>query len=739
MPKNIILCSDGTGNAGGMGFNTNVWRIFTAVNTQSPSSVEQVAFYDDGVGSQDYKILRAIGGIFGWGISLNLCQLYAFLMQHYEPGDRIFLFGFSRGAFTIRTLGNMIRYCGVADPAGLSVNGIRERAGEALQAYKLRRTERCAGPNADGSDELVAFKTNHGLFNGEPQPSKDIPIEFIGVWDTVEALGLPVEEMKHGLYYWFRLQFRDGENDMHPRIRHAYHALSIDDERLTFSPTLWDESFCADGQTVEQVWFPGMHANVGGGYAKDQLSLVPLNWMMKKAYNCGLEFHPSVWEGYLRDQDIHGDMADSRAGLGMYYRYAPRDIRRICKRYHVKKHLIHECVIDRIKEGTQEYAPTGVPKEYQIEPAKVLPKGDAERREKRHQQLKIVRDIAWWRRVLYYLMLTWTIALVLLAAIFREREGTPDFGVWNAGWRALYHVQAPLIDLLPWVLPDGADPGLNALRHHPWILPGFAIPFAFFFQRNWALTNKTRNLSVRAWQISLSEAPPDQGRQPTERNWRLDFARWMRDHGGGILFAREKFLRAVCPFITIAAAGLGALGLAIYFGAAITKWTSLSLNPAQPERIEYLYDEPDQQKSFLFDTRNSMQATPIFLEVDTYYQITTDVMEPWKDNDIDTDPFGFVPDDKHKLLKYFGFLRRDPDEPWFQLMAQIGADGEAAFPICVKRKGQVKNGEPVKRIEHEIYAKKSGRLYLFVNDAFGAYHNNQGTATITVQWLRSVN
>src|SRR5437870_2753172 len=109
MPKNIILCSDGTGNSGGVGYNTNVWRVYLAVDHQPPGKdLKQVAFYDDGVGSQDYKILKIIGGAFGWGISENLCQLYAFLMLHYQPGDKLFLFGFSRGAFTIRTLGNMI-------------------------------------------------------------------------------------------------------------------------------------------------------------------------------------------------------------------------------------------------------------------------------------------------------------------------------------------------------------------------------------------------------------------------------------------------------------------------------------------------------------------------------------------------------------------------------------------------------------------------------------------------------
>src|SRR5207302_1086585 len=138
MPKNIILCSDGTGNSGGKGYGTNVWRLYLAVDHHPHNTGPQVAFYDDGVGSQDFKLFKIIGGAFGWGISENLRELYAFLMLHYQPGDRLFLFGFSRGAFTIRTLANLVRYCGVADCDGMSANGINQRAAQALLAYKHR-------------------------------------------------------------------------------------------------------------------------------------------------------------------------------------------------------------------------------------------------------------------------------------------------------------------------------------------------------------------------------------------------------------------------------------------------------------------------------------------------------------------------------------------------------------------------------------------------------------------------
>lgn len=727
MPKNIVLCSDGTGNSGNRGYNTNVWRLFTAINHQPRPDLEQVAFYDDGVGSEDFKILRAIGGAFGWGISLNLTQLYAFLMLHYKPGDRIYLFGFSRGAYTIRTLGNMIRYCGVADPDRLTASGIRARAAEALATYKRRSGLRTAGRDADGGAELAAFKEKYGLLNGEPTPSKHIPIEFIGVWDTVEALGLPIDELKHGLYTLFRIQFRAGENDLHPRIRHAYHALSIDDERLTFHPTLWDESFKSPEQTVEQVWFPGVHANVGGGYPKDQLSLVALNWIMKKAYDCGLEFHPSIWAEYQRDQDINGEMYDPRAGLGMYYRYAPRDVRRICVKYHAGTPKIFDGVFERIERGTDEYAPTGLPETYRVEPASPkLPESDAARA-KRHRQLMSVRDIAWWRRVLYYLMLFCTIALVALAGVFNEPRETPDFATWGPYWRGLYESQRWLIDLIGMGVPSSAAPLLNALRHQPWLLPSFGIPFAIFFGFNWWLTIRARNLSVRAWQISLAPNPDALPPEPTKRSILLDLARWFRKFGG-VVEGWGAFLTFIGPYVTWGTLGLGAFALVYCLAVTGTRWGSLMTNPVEEEKV--ILDKTRKEAKFVFDTRNSMQATPIYLERDTYYLITVKVTEEWRDNNIKAGPDGFTPDQDHRLLRFVkdwripGLAPRDPDEKWFTLMAQLGADGEAPFAIGKR---------------NVIHAYQSGRLYLFVNDAFGFYRNNQGKAEVTVRFIKTEN
>ena len=110
--RNIIICSDGTGNAGGRTRGTNVWRIYKELDRHN-SKIEQLAYYDDGVGTDNLRFLKIIGGAFGWGLSRNLIDLYSFAASHYRPGDRLYLFGFSRGAYTVRALGEMILKCGL--------------------------------------------------------------------------------------------------------------------------------------------------------------------------------------------------------------------------------------------------------------------------------------------------------------------------------------------------------------------------------------------------------------------------------------------------------------------------------------------------------------------------------------------------------------------------------------------------------------------------------------------------
>ncbi len=363
--KYIDICSDGTGNTAIKDRGTNVFKIFEAVDIYGhwtdPGLSPQVAIYDDGVGTQGFKPLMLLGGAFGWGLSRNIRQLYTELVRVYEPGDNIYLFGFSRGAFTVRSLAGFIGICGIIDRAKPGSEDLPTRVNEAYGTY--RATYRDGGGKAKGVwEEAESFRLRHAVVHGEHAPEGRVRIRFIGVWDTVDAVGLPFDELSGVLNRLFRFKFPDHVLGDH--VQRACHALSIDDERRTFHPLMWDETAekteeGTEGR-IEQLWFPGVHSNVGGGYPKQGMSLVSLYWMMNKAKDAGLRFVESDWQLFLDHQNPFDKLYDSRAGLGVYYRYLPRDIEAICRTHGVSP-KIHFSAVERVVQGSGGYAPGNIP------------------------------------------------------------------------------------------------------------------------------------------------------------------------------------------------------------------------------------------------------------------------------------------------------------------------------------------------------------------------------------------
>lgn len=344
---------------------TNVWRIFNAVERHD-GDIKQITHYDDGVGTHDLRWLRLLGGAFGWGFSRNITSAYVFLAMNYEPGDRIYLFGFSRGAFTVRSLAGLISQCGLLKrEAVISAARRRKRVLKwILKAY--RSTCENKKDKFLGKVRKVAESNDACFHDGS------IPIHFIGVWDTVDAVGIPIDRMmKRVDRVWSCLVGRRLWN-FHDRklgryVHYAYQALALDDERKTFYPVIWEhpnnspeaqaaadcKADCQaseqDKPIIEQVWFAGVHSNVGGGYPKDSMSLVSLDWMMGKAEACELQFTDGMRKEYQRDADVHGRLYDSRVGLRAFYRYGPRKL--------MEKPAIHGSVFERIRRGTDYYAP----------------------------------------------------------------------------------------------------------------------------------------------------------------------------------------------------------------------------------------------------------------------------------------------------------------------------------------------------------------------------------------------
>lgn len=278
MPRRVALFLDGTWNV--ISNNTNVWRL-KSLCEQSP---DQKVYYSVGVGTARGE--KVTGGMFGIGINEEVIAAYEWLMENYEAKDRIFIFGFSRGAFTARSLAGFIAKCGLLMPgAPLSMDQLyaRYRNGTATSILEL---ENCDVANLSTEDRWLK------------KYSRKIPIWFQGVWDTVGTLGIPLPYFPRVS----RSSFKFLEVDLRINQSRAYHALAIDEHRLSFKPTLWKKVTNKVGENidprpfdeVEQRWFVGSHSNVGGGYESDLLPQAPLAWIAAKAKHHGLVFKSDI-------------------------------------------------------------------------------------------------------------------------------------------------------------------------------------------------------------------------------------------------------------------------------------------------------------------------------------------------------------------------------------------------------------------------------------------------------------
>ncbi|MET0385056.1 MAG: DUF2235 domain-containing protein [Polyangiales bacterium] len=272
--KRLVICCDGTWSDAdqinnGVPCPTNVFRLACHV-AKRDGVATQVVHYDPGVGTGNV-LDRVSGGAFGGGLEENIHDAYRFLAQNYERGDEIYLYGFSRGAYTARSTAGMIRKCGI-----LRRESIVDHYRQALALYRAESHPDDAEP--------TRFRQRHSLV-----PEGDIPIKLIGVWDTVGALGIPLR----GLRWITRRAHQFHDTELSASVEHAYHALAIDEHRDPFAPTLWayrPKPF----QTVEQVWFCGSHGDVGGGLPERGLSDLSLQWMLDKSQRAGLAIDREV-------------------------------------------------------------------------------------------------------------------------------------------------------------------------------------------------------------------------------------------------------------------------------------------------------------------------------------------------------------------------------------------------------------------------------------------------------------
>jgi uncharacterized protein (DUF2235 family) len=347
MSKNIVVFADGTGQEGGLGNDTNVYKLFNMIEDRT---ARQVAFYDPGVGTGWRKITGNVGGV---GISRNIRQSYRFIFEHFEAGDHIYLIGFSRGAATVRSLSSFIHHFGILP---------KSRPELIKRAYKIYTISN-RDKRKQRADEFV--RRNHTMWTR---------IKFLGCYDTVAALGLPFKAASAILdgIPGFRHKFHDFR--LSASVENASHALAIDDERTTFHPVLWDDDV-ESYQTLRQVWFAGMHTDVGGGYKEQELSDIALVWLTNQAFANGLRVYPRHRVGIT--EDAAGMMHDSRGRtLTKLFRKKVRgwDPARL------DKPVVHQSVTVRAeesgKEGGEPYRPWILDQAHDVEPWQQFRDGD---------------------------------------------------------------------------------------------------------------------------------------------------------------------------------------------------------------------------------------------------------------------------------------------------------------------------------------------------------------------------
>jgi len=377
MARNIVVCCDGTGNEYGDN-NTNVLKLYSIL---PKNDAGQIAFYDPGVGTYALpaaltKVFKAAARIFsrafGYGITANIANAYRFLMRTYERGDRVFLFGFSRGAYTVRAVAAMLYKCGLLDQR---------------------------------NDNLLPYALN--LFRHERRPriyagfrrtfSRQCSVHFLGIWDTVKSVGW--------IYDPLTLQFTKNN----PCVRVVRHAVAIDERRCFYRQNLWGSPDA--GQDVKQAWFAGSHSDVGGSYPEKEsgLSQIALQWMIEEAMCCGLEVDRKRYaavvpqttsaSGYRTDDedqetefhsppDFRGPIHESLRGFWWIPEFIPKMyfdpreeyrkklmIPRGRRRWIPEGSVIHESALCRMREPVMRYDPPNLPGQYQVIPNPV--KSDA--------------------------------------------------------------------------------------------------------------------------------------------------------------------------------------------------------------------------------------------------------------------------------------------------------------------------------------------------------------------------
>lgn len=790
-PKNIIVLSDGTGNSSAQIFRTNVWRTYEALDLSDPK--KQIACYDDGVGTSSFRPLALLTGAIGMGLSRNVRELYAFLCRNYNPGDRIYGFGFSRGAFTIRILAGFVARVGLLKRNAYF--GERELKKKTTWLYRVYRKQ-SSGDGVTpplaliirGLRDLLPWQVMDAE-NYKDSLDQDVKIEFLGLWDTVDAYGLPIDELTTGWdnFVW-PLSMRN--YDLSAKVNRAVHALSLDDERNSFHPLLWNEAG-TQGNTatvnpirqqanagnvskekLTQVWFAGMHADVGGGYPDDFLSHIPLNFVLSLAGR-HLKFNAAKRTEHRNAARMAGVMHDSRKGLQSYYRLLPRKLEKILdtrrtrigwfpktKRkfgtftgnvVKIKRPKIHHTVFDRIAAKGIAYSPIVMPKKYAVvtktgaivNPGSTTFETEAEA-EWRAKAQERVWDLVWMRRIAYFATLFFTFVLVMLPWLkslpFLSSSGASSIVLDDGKCiGSAFCFLAGIPKLAGAFLPAFASTWVDTFSANPGIFGGLASVVAGLMIFSAWLDRKIHDRMTVIWQPASALPTTYSGlhdfRESKAYQWAL--RRFKKD-----ILPAFFGLTVLAGILTISVSGLSRA----YFSFRDAVGAFCDLTPSAKDIASTYSKLPSQ-----FDPKIPCWPTGMIAEAGATYRVILDISSApgkWADGPadrvIEADLRGNLRSHAAYIALFAWPTKRYLWENYYKPIARVrktaagvpGQDEYVLNPVFNTSKGRLDC------LVSDFTAQSSGELFLFVNDAIflfepgwkgGTYDNNNGASDVYVK------
>lgn len=752
MAKKIVLLADGTGN-GLLVQTSNICRLSRALDI---SQKDQLVFYIPGVGTEEFKPLAAFDGATGLGVPSNVRKLYRFLSWNWEPGATVYMFGFSRGAFTIRMLVDLVVKQGLA-PTSIAGRRVSHQemvrnSEDAWRAFcakdEVRNTNiwvrlgvRRLRDAFLGVARMISRQPDYATIQAEAMSAGRGPgavdIDFLGLFDTVEAYGVPIEEMREGVHTLvFPIKF-GGDHTIAPQVKRVRQALSLDDERRTFHPirVALSENDAA-GKRVEEVWFAGVHSDVGGGYPDDAAAHVPLVWMIAETERAmddpgrRLMLLEGAVDGFRAMASPFGPLHNSRAGLATLYRYDPRTVKDRDERGHrYCRPLVHHSVVERLVDGHDEYAPLALgaaevvmpdgaicapetgpgfaqvksadpaaaatvsalaPDSQQLARARgALRRLDAPD----EKQMDVARDYVWLNRIAYFAYFALFVAVLLLPmldsfidaigdaiasaaqTIFGGASATAAVaGSIGSKWEGLSNAFRGLADAILSITPSYLTPHAEAAARHPWFALFLLVAFLGLRSLTAHFQDKIHYHARQAWSVQGEKATKAADAPgPLARLLRTLRTNPFIRALRGALRPGLPLLYAVCLIILPALVLGNRFAFNFLVGAGdVCRETKLPRWPGL------------EAAEGLFHTNDPCWASGWSVESGGAYRLTIDVdpgrgHDPWLDQLLLTDPYGF--DTPSLAFAAATVLRRWPSVAWFHPIARIGANGDVEWPL----------------------------------------------------------